>query len=116
LGAVTPTTTKSTSGYVDPHLGMYGGVVPTDTDSMISNGKHYSNRYGFKETIWFFSSVDHDDTWASGIPNIVAVFWQSDVANTDEVGAVCTAKATGTIKFQCAANGAAGWLLVKSLV
>jgi len=114
MAAVTPVTTKSTAGYVDPHNGIYGGAVTDGTTSLVSNGTHHANRADLKETIWYFTAIGVGDTWTSNIPGIVAVFWQPDIPDTDRGAAVLTDADTGTITFSRGGAAADGWLLVKS--
>jgi len=113
MAAKTPVTTTTTAGYVVPALGVYGGVNAVNA-ALITNGTHTANRLGLKMGIYYFSDVDDTDTWTSNIPNIVAVAWQADQANTDKVGASLTTAATGVITFDCENANSNGWLWVLS--
>jgi len=124
MAAKTPTTTKTTAGYVDPALGLYGcgpntktyssSVIATATNNLKTDVKDLiSNRNGLKLSIFFFSDIDAaGDTWTSGLPNIKACAWQPADATDDKVSAVCTAKSTGTITFVAQNANSEGWLWV----
>ena len=113
MAAKTPVTTKTTSGYVEPAAGIFGGVNPITT-TLLLVGKSYAQRADLKEGIYFFSDIDDGDTWTSNIPGIVAVAWQADQADDDLIGATLTTAATGVITFQGETTNATGWLWVKS--
>jgi hypothetical protein len=110
--AKTPVITKGTAGFVEPGRGVWGGVVDPGT-SIISNGKHHSGREDLKLGIFFFSTVDHGDTWTSNIPGVVATSWQADQPDTDRTCCTLIVAKTGQIEFS---NGAAatGWCWVLS--
>ncbi len=99
MGAITPVTTRSTSGYTDPSVpSVYGGVNAGGA-SLITNGTHFANANGFKLNIYYFASVTNADTWASAIPNIAALAVQGDDIDSDRVAATLTNAATGAIEF-----------------
>lgn len=118
MAAKTPVTTRSTAGYVDPGLGVYGGVA-TGTNNLVSDvDEHLVNRNGLKLSIFYFgpsasaNDIDDGDTWTSNIPGIKAVAWQgADIAD-DCVAATLTTAATGVITFAAENANSEGWLWV----
>ncbi|MEE9184212.1 MAG: hypothetical protein V3U39_06995 [Acidimicrobiia bacterium] len=111
--AATLTTTKSTAGYVDPKLGMFGGVVSVTDNLNTDTNLPVANRIGLDDLIWHVTDIGDADTIAFGIPNIVAVFWQSEDASDDLVTVSLTTQATGTVTFKATNAANAGWILLK---
>jgi len=112
MAAITPVTTKSTAGYVDPKKGLYGGVCALADNIKSGTAEHLSNRQGLFTSIFFFSDVDNADTWTSGLPAVKACFWQG--CDPDDDGGACSllVAATGQIGFAMQNAASEGWLLV----
>lgn len=113
MAAKTPVTDPSATGYVDPHRGVVTGSVGV-ADSLLLNGSGVANAEGMKFQRFTFTDIDDGDTWASGIPQIRAVAWQPNLANTHKVGVVCTDVVTGTVTFEAQNANSVGWLWVLS--
>ena len=111
--AATLTTTKSTAGYVDPHLGMFGGVVSVTANLNTGTNQPIANRHGLDELIWHVTDIGDADTITFGIPNIVSVWWQSEDASDDLVTVSLTTQATGVVTFKATNAANAGWILLK---
>ena len=107
----TPTTTKSTAGYVDPRKGVFGGVTTGTGNLNTLVNQRISNRLGLQLLIFHFTSMSNGDTWTSNIKNIVAVAMQPEDANDDGSTAFLTAQTTGTITIQ-AGTSTSGWLWI----
>lgn len=99
-----------TSGY--PGKGTYVGVVPV-ASARLSTGTHQADASGDVLQKFYFANIDNADTWTSNIPNIKAVAWQPDTANSDLVGCSLTTQATGVITFTTGADDKKGWLWVE---
>lgn len=113
MAAKTPATGPETTGYVDPHRGVWTGE--SDSNSMLSNGKIAPGREGMRLQIFFFDgNIDNLDTWTSGISNIRAVAWQPETGTTDHAAAFLFTQSTGAIGFVTENNGISGWLWVLS--
>ena len=114
MATTSPTTTKSTTGYVDPNHGVFGGALATGT-VLSTGGTYIPNRNGLKMSIFFFSSMSEGDTWTSGLNGVVATAWQANDADLDRVGSRLVTQGTGqtdaVIRFDVGGGGA-GWLWV----
>ena len=115
MAAVTPVVTRSTSGFVDPGFGVYGGVNPINTN-LIDVGTSISNRIGYQLSIFFFSAVNDTDDWTSDMNGIIAVAWQPDQANEDICAVTLTTQGTGqtsaVVTWNCQNSSSGGWLWV----
>lgn len=111
MAAKTPATGPATSGFVDPHRGVFTGAV--DGTSMLSNGA-IANGEGMRLQRFFFQDIDSGDTWDSGIPQIRAVAWQPDVVGDDVVTVTLSNVSTGRIGFIATNANSTGWLWVLS--
>ena len=111
MAAVTPVTDNTTAGHTVAGMSVYGGVNPIST-ALITVGKHHANRNGAKLSIFYFSSVDDTDTWASGIKNIIATAWQADQADADICATTLTTALTGEVTWDCQNASSNGWLWV----
>ena len=96
MAAKTPVS-AGTAGYVDQIRGVYTGVLGS-SETFIADGTLSNNRLRYRSLIFYFADIDDGDTWASGIQNIAAVFWQGGVEGTSAVNATLS-NADGTITF-----------------
>lgn len=112
--AATITTTKSTAGYVDPGMGVFGGVVTATANLNSGTDQPLSNRHGLQLQIFHVTDMGTGETIATGIPNIVAVAWQPEDCTDDVAGVCLTAQSTGTVTFIATNAANAGWLWVLS--
>lgn len=112
MAAKTFATSASTTGYVVPGKGVYGGEI-TITQDHVSDGNHYANRLGANLSIFYLDDVDAaGDTVASGLRNILAVAWQGRDPTDDQGSAYINDKDTGTIGVITENNNAQGWVWV----
>jgi hypothetical protein len=121
MGAETPVTTKSTSGYVDPNMpGAYGGVnaggvsLITTVQAATDKAGFTANIMGLKFQNFFFAAIDNGSTWASGIPNIKHMWVAGDDIDTDRVACTLTDAATGAVEFGSENANTPCWVLVAS--
>jgi hypothetical protein len=114
MAAKTPLTTRGTAGYVEPYLGVYGGVCALADNIKSGTAEHLANRNGLKLSIWFFTDVDNADTWTSGIKGVKACAWQGADPDDDGGAVSLVTAATGEIGFAMQNADSEGWLWVLS--
>jgi hypothetical protein len=103
--------TKSTAGYVDPRMGVYGGVCAV-TDNLVSDTDQLrSNRNGLELLIFHVTAVANAETLTTYIDDIVAVAWQPEDATDDDVRVSLTTQANGILTF-VAGGTRQGWLWI----
>lgn len=93
-----------------------GGALPAVTSRVLTSALVPATRHnprGLRLEAYRISAVSNAETWISNIPNIFAVAWQPDVADTDEVGPTLLDAATGEIYFAVGTGLAVdGWVWV----
>ena len=112
MPAKTPLTTKTTAGYVDPKLGVYGGVCALADNIKTDTAERLANRQGLFLSIFFFTDVDNADTWASGLPGVKACAWQGADPDDDGGAVSLLVASTGQIGFAMQNANSEGWLWV----
>ena len=110
MAAKTPNMTRSTAGFVDSRMGLFGGVVSVTDNLNTGTNEHISNRNNLELLIFHFTDIDTGDTWTSGMDNIVAVAWQPEDPNDDSVRPALTTQLTGVVEFVSDNADSAGWL------
>lgn len=121
MASQSPTTTRSTAGFVDPGSGLFGGINAVNA-ALVTNGTQLLNRNGLQLSVFYFADIDATgDVWDASSTtqpprNVVAVAWQADTANADAVGVTLTIAGTGqtdpTIAFEAENANSNGWLWV----
>lgn len=104
------------AGYVDPLRGLYTGVITAGQD-VLTNGTKSNLRNNYITEIYYFDaseSVVDNDTWASGISGIKAVFTQCDEGqSTADAVSAHLDTAAGLIRFKVEqAETPSFWLLL----
>jgi hypothetical protein len=103
--------TPATAGFVNPRLGVYGGVCAV-TDNLVSDtGQPQSNRQGMELLIFHCTAVATGETITTGINDIVAVAWQAEHATDDDVRVSLTTQTAGIVTF-VAGGTRQGWLWI----
>ena len=111
MAVITPVA-AGTDGFVDPIRGVYTGTVGPD-EGILTEGVRKFDRQNYTTEIYYFSAVADDDTWASGIAGLQAVFFA--VSEGQDVADATSAHIdndANDIRFKV--EGAAtstGWLL-----
>ena len=108
MAAKTPVSV-GTAGYVDPVRGLYVGPL-ADDEQYLDEGSYITHRRQLVHRVLYFADIDDGDTWASGIPNILACAWQGNDAAADNDVVQATAAASGTVTFRAEASNSKGWL------
>ena len=109
MAAKTPTAASGTSG-VDIQRGLYTGVIIAAND-LVSDGTKVNVRQNYILEVYFFSDIDDDDTWASGILGIKACAWQADEGqDADEPVSAQLDTINGSVRFNAKTTNSTGWL------
>ena len=119
MGAITPVIDNTTSGYVDPRKGLWGGICALADNIRTGTAQHLVNRQGLNTSIFFFDDVSNADTWGTasiGLKGVVACFWQGcdpdDDGGSASLLSVDSTKGHCKIGFAMQNANSEGWLLV----
>lgn len=112
MAAIIPVVDPTTSGFVDRHRSMFGGVLAL-TETHLANGEQSYDAHRWKTYRVFFAAVGDTDTWTTGDRNIRACAWQPNDVDSDTASPFISAQDTGrlgaVITFS-GASAAGGWL------
>lgn len=111
MAEATVNMTRGTAGFVDPRMGVFGGVCAVTDNLNTDTNQPQANRNGMELLIFHLTSVANTNTFTTGINDIVGVSWQPEDATDDDVRPSLTTQTTGVVTF-VAGGTRAGWLWI----